>query len=181
MAAAWPGRAGDPFADVPAEVHARGLAQHDQHRAIKEALAGLDAGQVAQRDAVALGRPTRDRLSGHIDSGAADVSVPAYVFGVVLLLLFLPGLIALYRAFGGGWTLYPPLTVQQGIGMDFTIFAVHILGMSSILGSIITGFGLGVIEGLTKVFYPEASNTVVFVIMAIVLLVKPAGLFGRTP
>jgi len=51
--------------------------------------------------------------------------------------------------------------------------------MGSILGSILTGLGLGVIEGLTKVFYPEASNTVVFVIMAIVLLLRPAGLFGR--
>ena len=46
-------------------------------------------------------------------------------------------------------------------------------------GAIVTGFGLGVIEGLTKVFYPEASNTVIFVIMVIVLLVKPAGLFGK--
>jgi branched-chain amino acid transport system permease protein len=53
-------------------------------------------------------------------------------------------------------------------------------GMGSILGSIITGFGLGIVEGLTKVFYPEASNTVIFVVMAIVLLVKPAGLFGRS-
>jgi branched-chain amino acid transport system permease protein len=51
--------------------------------------------------------------------------------------------------------------------------------MGSILGSILTGFGLGVIEGLTKVFYPEASNTVIFVIMAIVLMLKPAGLFGK--
>jgi branched-chain amino acid transport system permease protein len=51
--------------------------------------------------------------------------------------------------------------------------------MGSILGAIITGFGLGVVEGLTKVFFPEASNTVIFVIMAIVLLVRPAGLFGR--
>jgi len=56
---------------------------------------------------------------------------------------------------------------------------VVIGGMGSILGSILTGLGLGVIEGLTKVFYPEASNTVVFVIMAIVLLLRPAGLFGR--
>jgi len=56
---------------------------------------------------------------------------------------------------------------------------VVIGGMGSILGSIITGFGLGVIEGLTKVFYPEASNTVIFIIIAIVLLIKPAGLFGR--
>jgi branched-chain amino acid transport system permease protein len=51
--------------------------------------------------------------------------------------------------------------------------------MGSILGSIVTGFGLGVVEGLTKVFYPEASATVIFVIMVIVLLTKPAGLFGR--
>jgi len=58
---------------------------------------------------------------------------------------------------------------------------VVIGGMGSILGSIVTGFGLGIIEGLTKVFYPEASNTVIFVIMVLVLLVKPAGLFGRAP
>jgi branched-chain amino acid transport system permease protein len=57
---------------------------------------------------------------------------------------------------------------------------VVIGGMGSILGSIVTGFGLGLIEGLTKVFYPEASSVVIFVIMALVLLVKPAGLFGRT-
>jgi branched-chain amino acid transport system permease protein len=52
--------------------------------------------------------------------------------------------------------------------------------MGSIMGAIVTGFGLGIVEGLTKVFYPEASATVIFIIMAIVLLVKPAGLFGRT-
>jgi branched-chain amino acid transport system permease protein len=52
-------------------------------------------------------------------------------------------------------------------------------GMSSILGSIVTGLALGLIEGFTKVYYPQASNTVVFFIMAIVLLVRPAGLFGR--
>jgi branched-chain amino acid transport system permease protein len=73
--------------------------------------------------------------------------------------------------------------VRPLMGADFIIvvFAVVVIGgMGSILGSIITGFMLGLVEGLTKVFYPEASNTVVFVIMAIVLLVKPAGLFGRT-
>ncbi|MEA2841670.1 MAG: branched-chain amino acid transport system permease protein [Methylobacteriaceae bacterium] len=73
--------------------------------------------------------------------------------------------------------------VRPLMGADFIIvvFAVVVIGgMGSILGSIITGFLLGLVEGLTKVFYPEASNTVVFVIMAIVLLVKPAGLFGRT-
>ncbi|WP_404932873.1 hypothetical protein [Methylibium sp. Root1272] len=52
-------------------------------------------------------------------------------------------------------------------------------GMGSILGSIVTGLGLGLVEGLTKVVYPEASSTVVFVIMAIVLLIRPAGLFGK--
>jgi branched-chain amino acid transport system permease protein len=51
-------------------------------------------------------------------------------------------------------------------------------GMGSIMGAIVTGFGLGLIEGLTKVFYPEASATVIFIIMAIVLLLRPAGLFG---
>ncbi|CPL92852.1 ABC transporter permease [Bordetella pertussis] len=51
--------------------------------------------------------------------------------------------------------------------------------MGSIMGAIVTGLGLGVIEGLTKVFWPEASNTVVFIIMAIVLLLRPAGLFGK--
>ncbi len=73
--------------------------------------------------------------------------------------------------------------VRPLMGADFIIvvFAVVVIGgMGSIMGSIVTGFMLGLVEGLTKVFYPEASNTVVFVIMAIVLLIKPAGLFGRT-
>jgi len=69
---------------------------------------------------------------------------------------------------------------QMGADLIIVVFAVVVIGgMGSIMGSIVTGFGLGIIEGLTKVFYPEASNTVIFVIMAIVLLVKPAGLFGR--
>jgi len=60
------------------------------------------------------------------------------------------------------------------------VFAVVVIGgMGSILGSIVTGLGLGLIEGLTKVFWPEASSTVVFIIMAIVLLLRPAGLFGK--
>jgi branched-chain amino acid transport system permease protein len=68
---------------------------------------------------------------------------------------------------------------QMGSDLIIVVFAVVVIGgMGSILGSILTGFGLGLIEGLTKVFYPEASNTVIFVIMAIVLLIKPAGLFG---
>ena len=69
---------------------------------------------------------------------------------------------------------------QMGANFIIVVFAVVVIGgMGSIMGAIVTGFGLGLIEGLTKVFFPEASNTVVFVIMAIVLLVRPAGLFGR--
>jgi branched-chain amino acid transport system permease protein len=69
---------------------------------------------------------------------------------------------------------------QMGSSLIIVVFAVVVIGgMGSIMGSIVTGFGLGVIEGLTKVFYPEASNTVIFIIMAIVLLIKPAGLFGK--
>jgi branched-chain amino acid transport system permease protein len=72
------------------------------------------------------------------------------------------------------------ITPQMGSHLIIVVFAVVVIGgMGSILGSIITGFALGVLEGLTKTFYPEASNIVVFVIMIVVLLVKPAGLFGR--
>jgi len=70
---------------------------------------------------------------------------------------------------------------QMGSELIIVVFAVVVIGgMGSIMGAVVTGFGLGVIEGLTKVFFPEASNTVIFVIMAIVLLVRPAGLFGRS-
>ena len=68
---------------------------------------------------------------------------------------------------------------QMGADLIIVVFAVVVIGgMGSILGAILTGFALGLIEGLTKVFYPEASNTVIFVIMAIVLMIRPAGLFG---
>ena len=106
--------------------------------------------------------------------GAFGVNVPrmitlTYGFGVAL------------AAFAG--VLAAPIySVNPNMGADLIIvvFAVVVIGgMGSILGSIITGFGLGLVEGLTKVFYPEASSVVIFVIMAIVLLVKPAGLFGR--
>jgi branched-chain amino acid transport system permease protein len=67
----------------------------------------------------------------------------------------------------------------MGANLIIVVFAVVVIGgMGSILGSIITGFGLGVVEGLTKVFYPEASNTMIFIIMAIVLMLRPQGLFG---
>jgi branched-chain amino acid transport system permease protein len=68
----------------------------------------------------------------------------------------------------------------MGADLIIVVFAVVVIGgMGSIMGAILTGFGLGVVEGLTKYFYPEASNTVIFVVMVIVLMVRPAGLFGR--
>lgn len=100
-----------------------------------------------------------------------------------------PLLITLTYGFGVGLAAFagvlaaPVYSVNPNMGADLIIvvFAVVVIGgMGSILGAIVTGFGLGIIEGLTKVFYPEASATVIFIIMAIVLLVKPAGLFGRT-
>ena len=70
---------------------------------------------------------------------------------------------------------------QMGANLIIVVSAVVVVGgMGSILGAIVTGFGLGIIEGLTKVFFPEASNTVIFVIMVVVLLLRPAGLFGRS-
>ena len=76
----------------------------------------------------------------------------------------------------------PIYSVNPNMGSNFiiTVFAVVVIGgMGSILGSIVTGFGLGIVEGLTKVYYPQASATVIFVIMVIVLLMRPAGLFGK--
>jgi branched-chain amino acid transport system permease protein len=100
-----------------------------------------------------------------------------------------PRMIMLTYGFGVGLAAFagvlaaPIYQVSPLMGTDLIIvvFAVVVIGgMGSILGSIVTGFTLGIVEGLTKVFYPEASNIVIFVIMAIVLLLKPAGLFGRT-
>jgi branched-chain amino acid transport system permease protein len=72
------------------------------------------------------------------------------------------------------------ITPLMGSTRIIVVFAVVVIGgMGSILGSILTGLALGLIEGLTKVFYPEASSIVVFVIMAIVLMIRPAGLFGK--
>jgi branched-chain amino acid transport system permease protein len=68
----------------------------------------------------------------------------------------------------------------MGSNLIIVVFAIVVVGgMGSIMGAVVTGYALGIIEGLTKVFYPEASNIVIFVIMALVLLVRPAGLFGR--
>jgi branched-chain amino acid transport system permease protein len=100
-----------------------------------------------------------------------------------------PRMITLTYAFGVGLAALagvmaaPIYSVNPLMGADIIIvvFAVVVIGgMGSIMGAILTGFALGIVEGLTKVFFPEASNTVIFVIMAIVLLIRPAGLFGRT-
>ncbi|MEY3642942.1 MAG: hypothetical protein RLZZ149_870, partial [Pseudomonadota bacterium] len=73
------------------------------------------------------------------------------------------------------------VTAVMGSNLIIVVFAVVVIGgMGSIAGAIVTGLGLGVIEGLTKVFYPQASSVSIFVIMIIVLLIKPAGLFGKS-
>src|SRR5436189_851735 len=73
------------------------------------------------------------------------------------------------------------VSALMGTNLVLVVFAVVVIGgMGSIMGSIVTGFGLGLIEGVTKVCYPPASNTVIFVVMALVLMIKPAGLFGQT-
>ncbi len=98
-----------------------------------------------------------------------------------------PRMITLTYGFGVGLAALagvmaaPIYQVNPLMGADtiIVVFAVVVIGgMGSIMGAVVTGFGLGIIEGLTKVFYPEASNTVIFVIMAIVLMIRPQGLFG---
>ncbi len=99
-----------------------------------------------------------------------------------------PVMITLTYAFGAALAAFAgvlaapvyQVTPLMGQNLIIVVFAVVVIGgMGSIMGSILTGLGLGIIEGFTKVFYPEASSTVVFVIMAIVLLIRPAGLFGK--
>jgi branched-chain amino acid transport system permease protein len=107
--------------------------------------------------------------------------VQAFGVNVPLLITLTYGFGVALAAFAGVLAA-PVIQVSPLMGSNLIIivFAVVVIGgMGSILGSIFTGLGLGVIEGLTRVFYPEASATVVFVIMALVLLVRPAGLFGR--
>ncbi|WP_336043251.1 branched-chain amino acid ABC transporter permease, partial [Pseudooceanicola nanhaiensis] len=100
-----------------------------------------------------------------------------------------PRMITLTYGFGVGLAAFagvlaaPIYSVNPNMGADLIIvvFAVVVIGgMGSIMGAILTGFGLGIIEGLTRVFYPEGSAVVIFVIMAIVLMIKPEGLFGNT-
>lgn len=106
--------------------------------------------------------------------------VQAFGINVPLMITLTYGFGVALAAFAG--VLAAPIyqvSPMMGANLIIVVFAVVVIGgMGSILGAIVTGYALGIIEGLTRVFYPEASNTVIFVIMAIVLLIKPAGLFG---
>ncbi|MFN7085781.1 MAG: branched-chain amino acid ABC transporter permease [Burkholderiales bacterium] len=124
----------------------------------------------------------RTKLGSYLRAGTENPQL-TQAFGINV-----PRMITLTYGYGvalaafAGVLAAPIFTVGPKMGADLIIvvFAVVVIGgMGSILGSIVTGLGLGLIEGLTKVFYPEASAVVIFVIMAIVLLVRPAGLFGR--
>jgi len=123
----------------------------------------------------------RTKLGAYLRAATENPSL-VQAFGINV-----PRMITLTYGFGVGLAALagvmaaPIYQVSPTMGADLIIvvFAVVVIGgMGSIMGAIVTGFGLGLIEGLTKVFYPEASNVVIFVIMTIVLLIKPAGLFG---
>ena len=124
----------------------------------------------------------RTRLGAYLRAATENPSlVRAFGINVPRMITLTYGFGVALAAFAG--VMAAPIynvSPQMGSELIIVVFAVVVIGgMGSILGAIVTGFGLGVIEGLTKVFFPEASNTVIFVIMAIVLLVRPSGLFGR--
>ena len=124
----------------------------------------------------------RTRLGAYLRAGTENpVLLRAFGIDVPLMMTLTYGFGAALAALAG--VLAAPIysvNPLMGSHLIIVVFAVVVIGgMGSILGAIVSGFGLGVIEGLTKVFYPEASNIVIFVVMAIVLLLKPAGLFGR--
>ena len=124
----------------------------------------------------------KTRLGAYLRAGTENPRL-VEAFGINV-----PLMVTLTYAFGVGLAAFAgvlaapvyQVTPLMGQNLIIVVFAVVVIGgMGSIMGSILTGLGLGVIEGLTKVFYPEASSTVVFVIMVIVLLIRPAGLFGK--
>jgi branched-chain amino acid transport system permease protein len=124
----------------------------------------------------------KTRLGAYLRAATENTTlVQAFGVNVPLLLTLTYGLGAALAAFAG--VLAAPIyqvSPLMGSNLIIIVFAVVVVGgMGSILGAIVTGYVLGVLEGLTKVFYPEASSIVIFVVMAIVLLVRPAGLFGR--
>ncbi len=124
----------------------------------------------------------KTRLGSYLRAATENAPlVQAFGINVPRMLTLTYGAGVALAAFAG--VLAAPIySVNPNMGANFiiTVFAVVVIGgMGSIMGSVLTGFGLGIVEGLTKVFYPEASATVIFVIMIVVLLTRPAGLFGR--
>jgi branched-chain amino acid transport system permease protein len=124
----------------------------------------------------------RTRLGAYLRAGTENAKlVQAFGVNVPLMVTLTYGAGAALAGLAG--VLAAPViqvTPLMGSNLIIVVFAVVVIGgMGSILGSVITGLGLGVVEGFTRVFYPEASNIVVFVIMAIVLMLRPAGLFGK--
>jgi branched-chain amino acid transport system permease protein len=124
----------------------------------------------------------KTRLGAYLRAATENPSlVQAFGINVPAMITLTYGLGVALAAFAG--VLAAPIysvNPLMGSNLIIIVFAVVVIGgMGSILGSVVTGFMLGLLEGLTKVFYPEASNTVIFVVMAIVLLIKPQGLFGR--
>ncbi len=125
----------------------------------------------------------RTKLGAYLRAGTENSAmVQALGINVPLLITFTYGYGVALPAFAG--VLAAPIfqvNPLMGSYLIIVVFAVVVIGgMGSIMGSILTGLGLGLVEGMTKVFYPEASSVVVFVIMVIVLLVRPAGLFGKS-
>ena len=123
----------------------------------------------------------RTKLGSYLRAATENPQlVQAFGINVPLMITLTYGFGVALAAFAG--VMAAPIyqvSPQMGADLIIVVFAVVVIGgMGSIMGAIVTGFGLGLIEGLTKVFYPEASNIVIFVIMVIVLLIKPAGLFG---
>ena len=124
----------------------------------------------------------KTKLGAYLRAGTENPKlVEAFGVNVPLMVTLTYGFGVALAAFAGVLAA-PVIQVSplMGSNLIITVFAVVVIGgMGSILGSILTGLGLGVIEGLTRVFYPELSATVVFIIMAIVLMIRPAGLFGK--
>jgi branched-chain amino acid transport system permease protein len=124
----------------------------------------------------------KTKLGAYLRAGTENPKlVEAFGVNVPLMVTLTYGFGVALAAFAGVLAA-PVIQVSplMGSNLIIVVFAVVVIGgMGSIMGSIITGLALGVIEGLTRVFYPEASATVVFIVMAIVLMIRPAGLFGK--
>jgi branched-chain amino acid transport system permease protein len=124
----------------------------------------------------------KTKLGAYLRAGTENPKmVEAFGINVPLMVTLTYGFGVALAAFAGVLAA-PVIQVSplMGSNLIITVFAVVVIGgMGSIMGSILTGLGLGIIEGLTRVFYPELSATVVFIIMAIVLMIRPAGLFGK--